>query len=84
MNVIRITGCMCMRTIATMQYSAWKELVDHNLPFPSNGRVCGIQIRLSEESCINVYGVYMPSNGSTEQYQYVSQTCMGGLDVLRY
>ena len=55
----------------------WKKgLSVLTLPCPNNGRVCGIKISSSVASNITVVGVYMPSDGHTDEYQ----SCLSDLE----
>ena len=46
-----------------------KDLSAITLPCRKNGRVCAIQISSPVASNITIVGVYMPSDGNTDDYQ---------------
>ena len=55
-----------------------KELLVHNIICPGNGRLCCIKIQLSDCSYLTIIGVYMPSNGYTDEYK----SCLSDLEEL--
>ena len=59
-----------------------KDLSVIALPCPDNGRVCAIQISSPVASNIAIVGVYMPSNGNTDEYHSCLSTLEEVLNTL--
>ena len=54
------------------------DLIVERIPYPGNRRLCCSKVHLMEDTYLHIIGVYLPSNGYTEEYR----TCLNDLEEL--